>query len=153
MSELTLKNFQINMEEVYLPEYRAENIFEQRGYLIGDVKMLTSDDNRWFGLAFYLLNSGDARDVLAGDIKVMALMMKDPVLASRLYMLSVASTLGRGGGYDDIISSATRAVVLDKNNEIAKLVVIDLLQGKSTEQVKSWLEAAADDAWSVDNQV
>lgn len=153
MSELTLKNFQINMEEVYLPEYRAGNIFEQRGYLIGDVKMLTSDDNRWFGLAFYLLNSGDARDVLAGDIKVMALMMKDPVLASRLYMLSVASTLGRGGGYDDIISSATRAVVLDKNNEIAKLVVIDLLQGKSTEQVKSWLEAAADDAWSVDNQV
>lgn len=153
MSELTLKKFQINMEEVYLPEYRAGNIFEQRGRLIGDIKMLTSDDNRWIGLAFYLLNSGDARDILAGDIKVMALMMKDPVLVSRLYMLSVANTLGRGGGYDDVISSATRAVVLDKNNEIAKLVVIDLLQGKSTEQVKSWLEVAADDARSVDNRV
>ena len=154
MSKLTLENFQINMEEVYLPAHRAGNIFEQHGHLIGDIKELVSNDNRWVGLMTYLLGDDNVRSVIAGDIKVMTLMAREyPVLASRLYVLSVASTLGEGGGYDDVIADATRAVILDKNNEVAKLVVIDLLQGKSMEQVKSWLGAAADDAWVVDNQV
>lgn len=152
MSELTLKNFQIDFEEVYLPAYRAGSISDQREYLIGDIKELVSDDNRWVGLMTYLLGDDDARSVIAGDIKVMTLIAReDPTFASRLYMLSVASTLGKGGGYDDVIADATRAVVLDKNNEIAKLVVIDLLQGKPTKYIKMWLEAAADDAWAEDS--
>lgn len=152
MSELTLKNFQIEMEEVYLPEYRAGSISDQRKYLVGDIKELVSDDNRWMGLASYFFGDDkDAHDVASGELMMMMLVAKDSVLLSRLHTLFVAHTLSEGGAYDDVIADATRAVVLDKNNEVAKLVVIDLLQGKNMKHVKMWLEAAADDAWLEDN--
>lgn len=96
-------------------------------------------------------SNDDAHDIIIGELMLMMLVEKDPVLLSRLHTLFVAHTLAGGGTYDDVIGNATRAVVLDKNNEVAKLIVIDLLQGKSTKHVKMWLEAAADDAWVEDS--
>lgn len=152
MSELTLNNFQIEMEEVYLPAYRAGSISDQREYLIGDIKELVSDDAQWMGLGHYLLGDDiDARDVISGELMLLMLVEKDPALLSRLCVLSVAHTLANSGAYDDVIGNATRAVVLGKNNEVAKLIVIDLLQGKSMKYIKMWLEAAADDAWVEDS--
>lgn len=152
MSELTLNNFQIEMEEVYLPAYRAGKISDQRTYLVEDIKKLVSDDARWMGLGRYLLGDDtDARDVISGELMLLMLTEKDDVFLSRLHTLFVAHTLAGGGTYDNVIGNATRAVVLDKNNEVAKLIVIDLLQGKSTKHVKMWVEAAVDDAWMEDS--
>lgn len=127
----TIEQFRNDMESSYISAFRRRDVRECRKKLFDDVWSLVLDDEQWSGLV-NIIEQDDSYNACHVIEYVVSPTLHTPgldnVIHSRFLTVFVALSWKLGAPLDDVLADATKTVLLDQNNVVARKLLVDIIK-------------------------